>query len=108
MASRPSFSLLDLMPAGRQNCRLKARFYREPIPTLIVSLFSHYKNPVHCFFKQTQFIYCNFYPITKKNVLDGEEGSPPSLLHKKAAIVHCGLNLVGEAAAIKIPTPGSN
>lgn len=43
MASRPSFPLLDLMPAGRQNCRLKARFYREPIPTLIVSLFSHYK-----------------------------------------------------------------
>lgn len=78
-----------------------------------MSLFSHYKNPVYCFFKQTRFIYCNFYPITKKTVLDGEDGlavqgRPPSLLHKKAAIVHCGLNLVGEAAAIKIPTPGSN
>lgn len=35
-------------------------------------------------------------------------GRPASLLHKKAAIVHCGSNLVGEAAAIKIPTPGSD
>lgn len=79
---------------------------------LIVSLFSHYKNLVYCHFKQTQFIYCYFYPIKKENIffdwIDWFAYTTTFLPHIKKAS-SCTVALpVCEKIVIKISTPESN